>query len=218
MKKVLLAVASVFTGLTAALWLLISILAFSSADNSNSNLIFGIISMMFVVLPFGILSVFASKRYRAIESKPQQYQFYFPSELPNGERLYKQYDYIEICIINGEEPDFKTLNIGDKLTFIKQPTNMYDPRAIAIYNKNQKLGYVSRGIGQDMTHDFLDQGNPILAELSAVDKKQKKLKMHIAYYYTRKQGYNKKFKCPCCNIEISAGDSQCRYCGTVITK
>lgn len=111
----------------------------------------------------------------------------FPTELEDGQRLYKEYQHIQICIIDGSEPDFSALHLKDKLTLMQEPGNEYDPDAVVIYDGDVKLGYCYRGIGQDMTNDFLSKGNTVLAELSFIDKMDNILKMHIAYYYNRRK-------------------------------
>lgn len=39
---------------------------------------------------------------------------------------------------------FSELKIGTKLRLVPEPENKYDPRAIAIYYKNHKLGFIPR--------------------------------------------------------------------------
>jgi hypothetical protein len=39
---------------------------------------------------------------------------------------------------------FNDLKIGTELTLVPEPTNQYDPRAIAIYYKEHKLGFIPR--------------------------------------------------------------------------
>ena len=106
----------------------------------------------------------------------------FPKQLKNGQRLYKVYDHVSICVISGKEPNFALLHTKDKLEFRKEPTNRYDSRAIAVYDGKQRLGYLFRGTGQDMTHDFMDKGQVILARLQGVDIENGMLFMKVAYY------------------------------------
>jgi hypothetical protein len=39
---------------------------------------------------------------------------------------------------------FNELKIGTKLSLVPDPTNQYDPRAIAIYYKEHKLGFIPK--------------------------------------------------------------------------
>lgn len=39
---------------------------------------------------------------------------------------------------------FNDLKIGTELTLVPEPTNQYDPRAVAIYYKEHKLGFIPR--------------------------------------------------------------------------
>ena len=125
----------------------------------------------------GSTSTASSRQYTAQNANPV-----FPTVLSNGQRLYKTYDRVEICVIRGREPNFSTLKIGDALLFRQEPSNPYDSKAIAIYDGTQQIGYIYRGIGQDMTNDFINRGDTVLALLREIDSRNKLLFMDTAYY------------------------------------
>lgn len=54
---------------------------------------------------------------------------------------------------------------GARITLQPESFNPADDRAIAMYVGGYKIGYVLRGTIQDMIHDYLDQGLPVLAHL-----------------------------------------------------
>ena len=55
------------------------------------------------------------------------------------------------------------MEIGKKLELVREAENKYDPKAVAIYYKDYKLGFVPRGENEDLSH-FLDMGHTDLFE------------------------------------------------------
>ena len=111
---------------------------------------------------------------------PKTSSGFFPQKLNSGQYLYKEYSGISICVISGEEPDFSQLHVGDWLELRKEPFNKNDPKAVAVYDRFQRIGYLYRGIGQDMSNDFIEKGYAVFAVLSAIDGTA--LYMNCAYY------------------------------------
>lgn len=65
---------------------------------------------------------------------------------------------------------FKKLDIGTKLKLKAEPDNAYDPRAVAIYYKKKKLGFVPRQCNYSISH-FLEAGyNPFEVRVQSIDK------------------------------------------------
>lgn len=65
---------------------------------------------------------------------------------------------------------FKKLAIGTKLKLKAEPDNAYDPRAVAIYYKKKKLGFVPRRCNYSISH-FLEAGyNPFEVRVQSIDK------------------------------------------------
>jgi len=67
---------------------------------------------------------------------------------------------------NGEKI-WDELNIGDRLTLLREPDNQYDERAVSVFWQDQKLGYVSRTDNAAISH-LLDTGYELYAEISAL--------------------------------------------------
>lgn len=112
--------------------------------------------------------------------QPQPVKSIFPQKLNSGQYLYKEYQHISICVIEGKEPDFSQLRVGDWLEFRKEPFNKADSNAVAIYDRFQRIGYLWSGTGQDMTNEFLEKGFAVFAFLSEINGNA--LYMHCAYY------------------------------------
>ena len=100
----------------------------------------------------------------------------------DGQKLYKVYDEIDICVITNNRPDYTSLRIGGELSFKQEPENKFDDKAVAVYQDNKRIGYLYRGTGQDMTNDFINRGDIVTAVLTYIDSKNDILKMTIAYY------------------------------------
>lgn len=56
------------------------------------------------------------------------------------------------------------LNPGDPLTLVREPDNPYDERAVALYWKDDKLGYIPRA-DNAVIANLMDQGLPVQARL-----------------------------------------------------
>ncbi|MEW6119077.1 MAG: HIRAN domain-containing protein [Pseudomonadota bacterium] len=57
------------------------------------------------------------------------------------------------------------LKVGDALTLTREPDNPYDPRAVRVDWRGQKLGYVPRRENADVAR-LLDNGQPLAARIS----------------------------------------------------
>lgn len=192
LKRILFIIFTIISAAFTILGLLFGIILFG-------NSIAGAIVFLVLSVIFGFFTVISYRHAKLTENTtkppvrdPRNSELFtqlewFPSELENGQRLYKVYKQVDICVISGQEPSFFTLKMGAKLVFMQEPANRYDSRAVAVYDENQKLGYLYRGVGQDMTNDFIDKGNVILARLTHIDRVNKILKMDVAYYYKRRK-------------------------------
>ncbi len=103
-----------------------------------------------------------------LEPTPANYSMNKITELPNkiGEQILTYKYTNEICIIDNNHK-YDISNIGQPITFIKEPNNKADPHAVAIYLKGQKIGYVYRsGNLQNMINGWLKKNEPIFAFIS----------------------------------------------------
>ncbi len=107
---------------------------------------------------------------------------HFPEVLENGQKFYKEYDRVQICVIRGDMPDFSKLTVNNRLDLVQEPENLYDKKAVAVYDNGYRIGYMFRGEGQKMTNDFINRGESVIAFLQAIDHENKKLYMKMAYY------------------------------------
>lgn len=78
--------------------------------------------------------------------------------------------------------DFSRFVPGDVLTFAPEPNNAYDPQAIQVQAHGMPIGYVYRGKGQDMIHDWIKNSDLFSAKLSRVDAQAKEMAYDIAFY------------------------------------
>lgn len=57
------------------------------------------------------------------------------------------------------------LHVGQKLRLEREPTNRFDPNAVAVYIFQQCLGYLSRGVAGEIA-PIMDAGTTITASKS----------------------------------------------------
>jgi hypothetical protein len=58
--------------------------------------------------------------------------------------------------------------VGDPLRLVREPDNAHDPRAVAIYYQDDRIGYVPRERNRDIA-DRLDGGVPLDCRITAID-------------------------------------------------
>lgn len=73
-------------------------------------------------------------------------------------------------------------NLGNVLSFVKEPDNQYDENAVAIYAGQNKLGYVYKGKNQDMINDWINSDRYLSGYLSRYSLSEKKASYRIGFY------------------------------------
>lgn len=110
----------------------------------------------------------------------------FPTITPNNEKLYKQYDNVNICILRDNPPDFgivkQHFDRHTPITFTQESDNPYDNKAVAVFLKYYKIGYLYKGTLKDMINDFISRGETVVGMLTNVDTSEQKIEMNIAFY------------------------------------
>lgn len=90
----------------------------------------------------------------------------------------------------------KFLKPGTELFLKQEPNNKYDNQAVAIYSNGHKIGYMLRGVLQDMTNNYIENGWPIITALSSLKFVDSEYEGYINLSYYRKStkpkrlGYN----------------------------
>jgi uncharacterized membrane protein YuzA (DUF378 family) len=111
-----------------------------------------------------------------------------------GKPIAYHYDSVKIFILSGQEPDFKSLNPGDNVRFVQEPTNSYDKNAVAAESGIRKLGYLYKGKIQDMVNDFINSGDAILSHIDSIDDANGKITVYIAFYRKKSFASAKTYK------------------------
>lgn len=83
----------------------------------------------------------------------------YPESLPNMQLAYEYHD-VKIYIPSGmvSKVDQAKIKKNDVLSLIQEPQNHYDPKAVAVYWNDTKIGYLYRNRLQDMANDYIAQG------------------------------------------------------------
>lgn len=66
--------------------------------------------------------------------------------------------------------DKDLLKPGAEITFVPEPENIHDDRAVALYIAGHQIGYLLRNRLQDMTNDYLAKGWPVKATLVSLKR------------------------------------------------
>lgn len=119
-------------------------------------------------------------------------KIHIPSKIDGQPLAYKYFD-VDICVISGQEPDYKAiidrLSVDPIVTTLEiESENQYDNKAIRVMFNDSKLGYLYKGTIKDMAYDYLNTGRPIFSCLSSIDLDSNEMKMFIGFYY--KKTYN----------------------------
>lgn len=134
--------------------------------------IFGIIFILFglFLLVSGILVIKKNKattlQPEEVKFKTQHYQL--PATINLGEKIFQpkyQY-YLEKLALS--EKFINEVKPFEQVALIPERNNPHDSQAIAIYSNHQKIGYLYRGVKQDMVHDWMNKELPFRAMISRV--------------------------------------------------
>lgn len=103
------------------------------------------------------------------DSEPNNYIGDLPDEAYDdaGEEYVLAYRYKRVNIACADMPEYETaaslVTEGTEVDLIQEPDNAYDPRAVAVMDGSDCIGYLYRGKFQDMANDFIEAGKPIIA-------------------------------------------------------
>ena len=96
---------------------------------------------------------------------------------------WKYYDvYVTGCQF--QNINYDTIQLGSKVSFVKEPDNQYDPKAIKVMLGNSLLGYLKKDSQmQDMVNNYLENDDYyVLANINDFDKEKKQIQLQIAFY------------------------------------
>ena len=108
------------------------------------------------------------------------------TEFIEGYTLKYHYKDIEISSWDYIPQDVK---IGNRVALIQEPTNEADDKAVLLMfvPQRKKFGYLYRGKIQDMTNDYINRGDKVVARLSYLKfKPYKVVKIDIAFFKKNK--------------------------------
>lgn len=109
----------------------------------------------------------------------------FPSEF-EGKKIKYYYDKIDVFTPKEFGICFETLEVGKDILLVKEPENVYDNEAVAVYVEKLKLGYLYRGTRKNMAFDYLTRGWPILGCVDSVDDDEGKCTVALFFYGPKK--------------------------------
>lgn len=99
---------------------------------------------------------------------PKHKEIYFLDVIERIDRhfaLSYQYENVKIAF-----PKLDAVELGDFLSFVPEPDNAYDNKAIKIMHHNTMIGYVFRGKLQDMINNYIKYNWPIEARIDSISE------------------------------------------------
>lgn len=98
-----------------------------------------------------------------------------------------RYEYENKMFLYGCTPIELSGKSGKPLDFRPEPENEHDPKAIAIYLENKRIGYVYRGQTQDMIHDWIRRKELYLGYLNRIFIDEGNVTFKIGFYKPKEQ-------------------------------
>ena len=88
---------------------------------------------------------------------------------PGGRRLLLQTSPVAGFQYYRGEEIWEEMHIGDSLRLVREPGNLYDEKAVEVYWKSKKIGYLPR-VENKTISELMDRGHRLSAQL--VDKQE----------------------------------------------
>ena len=123
-------------------------------------------------------SVADINKNKSIPDGEKDYDLFF--DVLDDSALSYQYEK-EICSLD-YDLSCVSGNGGKPISFVQEPENEYDDRAVAIYLNDNKLGYVYRGTTQDMINDWIKRNWQVVAYINKFNISERKVTYKIGFY------------------------------------
>lgn len=107
---------------------------------------------------------------------------------------YLKYEYERnLCLSSGVDAADLSGKGGTPITFVQEPDNKYDDKAVAIYLESKKIGYVYRGRTQDMCNDWFKRDMLFIGHLAKINVAENTATYKIGFYRPLAERENKLF-------------------------
>lgn len=107
---------------------------------------------------------------------------------------YLKYEYErDLCLSSGVDAADLSGKGGTPITFVQEPDNKYDDKAVAIYLESKKIGYVYRGRTQDMCNDWFKRDMLFIGHLAKINVAENTATYKIGFYRPLAERENKLF-------------------------
>lgn len=107
---------------------------------------------------------------------------------------YLKYEYErDLCLSSGVDAADLSGKGGTPITFVQEPDNKYDDKAVAIYWEAKKIGYVYRGRTQDMCNDWFKRDMLFIGHLAKINVAENTATYKIGFYRPLAERENKLF-------------------------
>lgn len=102
----------------------------------------------------------------------------------DGKKIKYHYDHVRVFTPKEFSIDYDHVIPGDEVSFVSEPTNPYDSKAVLITHPASKLGYLNKGKLYDMVNDYLKAGLPVYGHIDSMDDEENNLTVFMAFYGT----------------------------------
>lgn len=92
------------------------------------------------------------------------------------------YHYEQVKIYNIDNYPVTADMLQADVSFVQEPQNTYDSHAIKVVLGGKRIGYLYRGVIQDMANDFINAGLPYVACISGLNPDTNEIYLFIAFY------------------------------------
>ncbi len=92
--------------------------------------------------------------------------------------------YVYDCVpIYRPDASFSEIFMYDSVDVVPEPSNPYDSNAISFVFHGNVIGYLNKGTLQDMTHDFLNRGDLVKAQVQKIEG----CKIYLKLFFCQKR-------------------------------
>lgn len=106
---------------------------------------------------------------------------FFPARY-NGRIFKYRYNHVDVYTPSTYYVRFGYGDLGKDVRLVREPDNPRDSRAIAVYVRDTKIGYLNRGKLQDMANDYITMRGEILGCIDSVDDTSNRCTIALYFY------------------------------------
>lgn len=124
----------------------------------------------------------AAETFKAAETPIKKKKTISPPGHIDGCSIAYEFQNTDVAIMDKANIDYTKFEESDEVSFVSEPENKYDKKAIKVMYDDMLLGYIYKGKTQDMVHDWQKRKEPIFSAIQTVNPEGNKISLYIAFY------------------------------------